>query len=151
MTYGALPFEGRVNFGNDSNNPLDSGFGFANAAIGIFPRFEQQNALYEGDYRYHNKDFYIQDNWKVSSKLTLDLGMRFTHHGPQYDIKQQASNFFPDQWSQRGAVALRAGMRERLGTCAAADGSRSIRARARRSAPGRLLQSAPSCPTPACC
>src|SRR4030095_15019978 len=41
----------------------------------------------------------IQDNWKVSSKLTLDLGMRFTHHGPQYDVKQQASNFFPDQWS----------------------------------------------------
>lgn len=106
VTQGALPFEGRVNFGNDSNNPLDTGFGFANAALGIFSRFEQQNALYEGDYVYHNKDFYIQDNWKVTSRFTLDLGMRFTHHGPQYDKKQQASNFFPDQWSASKAPLL---------------------------------------------
>jgi hypothetical protein len=106
VTQGALPFEGRVTFSNDSNNPLDSGFGYANAALGIFSRFEQQNALYEGDYVYHNKDFYIQDNWKVNGRLTLDLGMRFTHHGPQYDVKQQASNFFPDQWSASQAPKL---------------------------------------------
>ena len=106
VTFGALPFEGRVTFSNDSNNPLDSGFGYANAALGIFSRFEQQNALFEGDYVYHNKDFYIQDNWKVNSRLTLDIGMRFTHHGPQYDVKQQASNFFPDQWSASRAPQL---------------------------------------------
>jgi hypothetical protein len=106
VTQGALPFEGRVNFGNDSNNPLDTGFGYANAALGIFNRFEQQNALYEGDYVYHNKDFYIQDNWKINARLTLDLGMRFTHHGPQYDVKQQASNFFPEQWSISQAPKL---------------------------------------------
>ena len=32
--------------------------------------------------------------------------MRFTHHGPQYDVKQQASNFFPDQWSASQAPLL---------------------------------------------
>ena len=32
--------------------------------------------------------------------------MRFTHHGPQYDVKQQASNFFPDQWSASQAPQL---------------------------------------------
>ena len=32
--------------------------------------------------------------------------MRFTHHGPQYDIKLQASNFFPDQWSAANAPLL---------------------------------------------
>ncbi len=119
VTFGALPFEGRVNFGNDSNNPLDSGFGFANAALGVFSRFEQQNALFEGDYVYHNKDFYIQDNWKVNGKLTLDLGIRFTHHGPQYDVKQQASNFFPDRWSASQAPLLYVpGCAAGSGTCA---------------------------------
>ena len=118
VTQGALPFEGRVNFGNDSNNPLDTGFGYANAALGIFSQFQQQNALYEGDYRYHNKDFYIQDNWKVTNRLTLDIGMRFTHHGPQYDIKQQASNFFPDQWSASAAPLLyRPGCASPTGAC----------------------------------
>ena len=27
---------GQVNFGNDTNNPLDTGFGYANAALGVF-------------------------------------------------------------------------------------------------------------------
>ena len=31
-----LSFQGTVNFGNDTNNPLDTGFGYANAATGIF-------------------------------------------------------------------------------------------------------------------
>ena len=66
VTQGALPFEGRVSFQNDSNNPLDTGFPFANAAIGVFQNFQQQNQLYEGDYRYYNKDFFIQDNWKIT-------------------------------------------------------------------------------------
>jgi hypothetical protein len=101
-----LPPEGSVNFGNDSNNPLDTGFGFANAAIGVFSSFQQQNALIEGNYVYRNKDFYIQDNWKVAARLTLDYGMRFTHHGPQYDTKGQASNFFPDKWSASRAPVL---------------------------------------------
>ena len=122
VTQGALPFEGRVSFQNDTNNPLDTGFPFANAAIGVFQNFQQQNELYEGDYRYHNKDFYIQDNWKLTPRLTLDLGMRFTHHGPQYDIKEQASNFFPDQWSRAQAPLLYLpGCSTSGGTCPAAN------------------------------
>ena len=106
QTRGVLAVEGAVDFGQDSNNPLDSGFGFANAALGVFRQFQQQNALIEGDYVYYNKDFYIQDNWKVSRRLSLDYGMRFTHHGPQYDRKLQASNFFPDKWSLANAPVL---------------------------------------------
>jgi hypothetical protein len=106
VTAGALPFEGRINFANDTNNPLDAGFGYANAALGVFSRFEQQSAMLEGRYVYYNKDFFIQDNWKVNGRLTLDLGMRFTHHGPQYDNKEQSSNFFPEQWSAGRAPLL---------------------------------------------
>src|SRR5258708_30291762 len=32
--------------------------------------------------------------------------MRFTHHGPQYDTKLQASNFFPEKWSASKAPLL---------------------------------------------
>ena len=106
QTRGVLAVEGAVDFGQDSNNPLDSGFGFANAALGIFRQFQQQNALIEGDYVYHNRDLYVQDNWKVTGRLSLDYGMRFTHHGPQYDRKLQASNFFPEKWSLASAPVL---------------------------------------------
>ena len=55
---------------------------------------------------YNNTEFYAQDNWKASNRLTLDYGMRFTHQQPQYDQFLQMSNFFPDQWSAAAAPPL---------------------------------------------
>lgn len=99
-------FQGEVNFGNDSNNPLDSGFGFANAALGIFSSYRQINRLLEGNFIYDSHEFYVQDNWKVSNRLSLDYGVRISHVGENYDSKQQASNFFPDRWSAANAPDL---------------------------------------------
>src|SRR5205809_3635303 len=42
----------------------------------------------------------------MTDRLTLDYGMRFTHHGPQYDTKLQSSNFFPDKWAASKAPLL---------------------------------------------
>ena len=103
---GGLSFQGTVNFGNDNNNPLDTGFGYANAATGIFTQYQQAERFVEGSMIYNNTEFYIQDNWKVNNRLTLDYGMRFTRQQPQHDQFQQMSNFFPDQWNQGQAQVL---------------------------------------------
>ena len=91
---GASP-QGNVSFANDTNNPLDSGFGYANAELGVFDQYLQQSKYVEGNFVYYNLEFYLQDNWKVNRRLTLDYGMRFTHETPQYDALNQMSNFFP--------------------------------------------------------
>jgi hypothetical protein len=101
-----LSFQGYVNFGNDSNNALDTGFGYANAATGVFTQYLQQDHLIEGSMIYNNTEFYAQDNWKVNNRLTLDYGLRFTRQQPQYDQFLQMSNFFPEQWSASAAPAL---------------------------------------------
>jgi hypothetical protein len=103
---GGVSFTGLVNFGNDTSNPLDSGFGYANAALGIFSSYAQQSKFVEGSYIYNNVEGYIQDNWKVSQKLTLDYGLRFTHQQPQYDQFGQGSNFFPERWDPAHAPLL---------------------------------------------
>ncbi len=103
---GSTPFNGNIAFDNDSNNPLDAGFGFANAALGVFSSYSQQSKFVQGEYRYKNVEWYVQDNWKYSSRLTLDYGLRFTHAQPQYDTRLQASNFFLDKWSAADAPAL---------------------------------------------
>jgi hypothetical protein len=98
------PF-GTLNFANDANNPLDSGFGYANAALGVFSSYNQASRFVEGQYSYTNDEFYIQDNWKVNNRLTLDYGMRFVHQQPQYETTGQASNFLPEEYA-RGAAPL---------------------------------------------
>ena len=59
-------------------------FGFSNAALGIFSSFAQSSKFIEGTWIYNNTEFFIQDNWKVTDRLTLDYGVRFVHQQPQY-------------------------------------------------------------------
>jgi hypothetical protein len=101
-----LSFQGYINFANDTQNAIDVGFPFANAATGVFDEYLQASQLIEGNMIYNNTEFYLQDNWKMTPRLTLDYGMRFTHQQPQYDQFGQMSNFFPDQWSASAAPTL---------------------------------------------
>jgi hypothetical protein len=97
---------GSINFGNDTQNSLDSGFGFSNAALGVFSSYNQYSRYVEGNYLYNNTEGYVQDNWKLTRKLTLDYGVRLVHQQPQYDILGQGVNFLPDKWTLASAPVL---------------------------------------------
>jgi hypothetical protein len=101
-----LSFQGYVNFGNDSTNTLDSGFGYSNAALGIFQQYLQASRFIEGNLIYNQQEFYVQDNWKVNNRLTLDYGVRFVNQQPQHDQYQQMSNFFPELWTASQAPVM---------------------------------------------
>ena len=143
---------GSISFANDTNNPLDTSFGFANAALGVFSSYSQLSRWGEGAYTAINHEVFIQDNWKVSQRLTLDYGMRFVHQVPNYDAYMKVSNFFPDQWTTANAprlyvsAATPASIRAPPPT-----GGRWIRGPASSSARPRrpASSSARSCPTPA--
>ena len=89
------------------NNPLDSRLRLRQrGARHLHARITQASKFVEGSYIYNNPEGYIQDNWKVNNRLTLDYGMRFVHQQPQYDKLGQASNFFPDEWTPAQAPLL---------------------------------------------
>jgi hypothetical protein len=104
---GNLAF-GSINFQQDAvgTNPFDTSFGFANAAIGTFSSFQQAQKYVETSAVYNNTEAYLQDNWKINRRLTMDYGMRFVRQQAQYDQLGQASNFLPDQWKLSQAPVL---------------------------------------------
>ncbi len=99
-------WQGSITFSNDANNPLDTGFGFANAAVGVFSSYNQFSKYVEGSYVYNNTEGFVQDNWKLTDKWTLDYGVRLVHQQPQYDELGQAANFLPEKWVQGQAPVL---------------------------------------------
>lgn len=99
-------FDGSYNFGDNSNNPYDTGFGFSNAAMGVYQTFSQAANMINGQYRYWNAEFYAQDTWKVTPHLTLDYGLRVAWVQPQYDASLQASTFLPSLWTGSQAPRL---------------------------------------------
>ena len=89
-----INFNGALNVGVDTNNPLDSQMAFSNMATGVFSTFAQATRFLEGNWAYNNVEAFIQDNWKVTPRLTLDYGARFVHQTPNQDKFNHVANFF---------------------------------------------------------
>jgi hypothetical protein len=100
------PFNGMVDFANDANNPFDTGHPYANAITGVYDQFQQASKYAKPKWRYSNLEWFVQDNWKTHSRLTLDYGVRFYYVTPQWDISKQASNFLPEAYDPGKAVRL---------------------------------------------
>ncbi len=77
--------EGDIDFTNSASNPLNTGNPFANALLGVYTSYRQDNAKPLGDYIYHDVSWYAQDTWKIHPRVTLDLGMRFSWYQPVYN------------------------------------------------------------------
>jgi hypothetical protein len=77
---------GTITFANDTSNPLDTGFGFSNAALGVFSSYNQFSKYVEGQFVYDNIEAFVQDNWKETARhFSPDYGVRFVHQQPQHD------------------------------------------------------------------
>ena len=94
---------GVYTFTDSTSNPFDTNFGFSNAATGVYNTFNQASTYAIGKYRYNNVEWFAQDNWKVTSKLTLDYGMRFYWIQPQFDEDLQSANFLPSRFNPADA------------------------------------------------
>jgi hypothetical protein len=97
---------GNYNFGDTSANPLDTGYGYANAALGVYQSMDQASGYINGQYRYWNIEEYVQDTWKITPRITLDYGMRIAWYQPQYDASLQASTFVVSAWDPKQAPRL---------------------------------------------
>ena len=99
-------FSGNFQFGRDVNNPLDANYGYANAVLGNFDTYTESSARPGADFRAGALEEYVQDSWKVSKRLTLEIGMRFTTWIPWYQRSNIESGFDPKSWNPANASVL---------------------------------------------
>ncbi len=100
-------YAGAYNFGSSTSIPLlNTNDGFANALLGNVNNYQQYNVEETFNVVYQNFEEYLQDNWKVNRRLTLDLGIRFYHQSPQDDNGHTFTNFFPSQYSRSAESRL---------------------------------------------
>lgn len=97
---------GALDFGRNTNNPFDANYAFANALLGNFNSYTEASFRNYSLYRYTQVEWYGQDTWKISRRLTLELGVRFTSAPPAYDIRRYLTTFDPSTYDPRTAAVL---------------------------------------------
>jgi hypothetical protein len=90
-------YDGAINFSTaaGTNGSNSTGDPFADALLGNFNSLNQSSAVTVGEFRFNDVELYLQDTWKVTRKLSLVLGMRYTHSTPTYAEGNNITNFDP--------------------------------------------------------
>jgi len=92
-------YYGSFNFGSNTNNPSDTNDGYANALLGIYQTYTEASNRAVPNVYWWNIEGYVQDSWRVSRKLTIDMGVRLVHERPVSDNSNTISDFYPQLWN----------------------------------------------------
>ena len=92
---------GHYNFaGGNVLDPHDTGDGWANAYLGQMNQYAEQQRVNHDSYE-SDIEFFGQDNWRVTRRLTLDLGARFYHLPPE--VSGQIAGFYANTYNPAAA------------------------------------------------
>jgi len=99
-------WNGILNFARNSNNPNDSGHAYANALLGNFNTYSESTRDINFHAKYWGLEFFAQDNWRITRKLSLDYGVRFYHLSPQRDLNHTLAAFSQQAYDPAQAPRL---------------------------------------------
>jgi hypothetical protein len=96
-----------LNFGPSNQNANNSNSGLANTLLGNYTTVSQSNIFAYGHFHFFQYEGYVQDTWKATPRLTLDLGLRYEFVGPTYTTGQYHQYYFvPDAYNPADAVSI---------------------------------------------
>src|ERR1700722_8519127 len=101
-TENATSGEATFNFGSgvNGNDP------FANFLLGQADSYSQPSKDTVPDLHYTNFEFYVQDDWKVTRRLTVNLGVRYSYFPSPTDSKDTLLNFSPAAYNAGAAPPI---------------------------------------------
>jgi len=89
------------NFSNSNGNPE-----FANFLLGQADTYSQQSKDTVPFLHYVNFELYVQDDWKITPRLTLNLGLRYSFFPSPSDSNNTLVNFDPNTFSPTSAPII---------------------------------------------
>jgi outer membrane receptor protein involved in Fe transport len=88
-----LGFTTGNNYGDFAFGPTFTGYGFADFLLGVPAQSAIAVVSRDNDGQAWHYKFYAQDTWRVSSRLTIDLGVRYELHPGYKDNGLNIANF----------------------------------------------------------
>jgi hypothetical protein len=99
---GGGPWMGSFNYdnANRNTNPVSSTVPYANFLMGTFRSYSENSTKQDTANRQSRFEWYVQDTWKASRRLTLDIGMRFLAYQHWYQDPNGLlhSGFVPERY-----------------------------------------------------
>jgi hypothetical protein len=95
---------GTFAFSTSASN--STGNALADALLGNFYTYTEASSLRQGWYRFTQVEPYVQDDWKVSPRLTLNIGLRWAYMQPQYSALNNTTAFLPQYFDPAQAATI---------------------------------------------
>jgi hypothetical protein len=107
-TQGNFAFNGSFTkpAGCTASSTLSCGYDFADYLLGYAQQYNEDGAKISGHWNNVSPAAYIQDNWRVNSRLTLNLGMRWDGIPHTYEANHLSSNFYPSLYNPADAATF---------------------------------------------
>src|SRR5215475_4765123 len=86
-------FAGQFTFSNDTSTPLTSGYAYANAVLGNFTQDTEATFRPSGEGRQSLAEWFIQDSWKATRRLSFEYGVRFAWYNQWYQDTANSAAF----------------------------------------------------------
>ena len=102
---GRTTYAGNVTF-NTAGNNRTSNNALADALLGNFRTYSEAGLDPLGFFRFTQTEAFVSDSWKVTPRLSLELGVRYQFGTPIYTQANNLANFDPSRYDPAQAVTV---------------------------------------------
>ncbi len=89
-----------------ASDTVSCGYDFADYLLGYAQQYNEDGAKISGHWNNVSPAAYVQDNWRVNNRLTLNLGLRWDGIPHTYEANHLSSNFYPSLYNPANAATF---------------------------------------------
>ena len=105
---GRPAYTGALNFNVNGNN-YTTGNPFADALLGNFRTYDESDSDPVGFFRFTQYEAFATDSWRLTRKLSIELGVRYQYGLPMYTQANNILNFDRSYFNSADAVSVTPG------------------------------------------